>query len=78
MAEGADQSKGSFATGLGGLFGLLARELGAAVAVIGGLWAGYTTIAAAERSVDHPWPLYLVGGGVFVALVIACRWRGRG
>ena len=76
MADDSEYPGGSFARGLGALVSLVAGELGAAVAVIGSLWAGYMTIAAANRLRDDPW-LYLVGGGIFVAVAVVCRWRGR-
>jgi hypothetical protein len=78
MASSAEQSKGWFTNSLGALIVLVEHDLGAAVGVVGSLWAGFTTIAAAQRSPDHAWPLYLVGGTVFVALAVVCRWRGRG
>jgi hypothetical protein len=81
MTDDKQQAKDSPAGGFGGLLGsiigLIIREVGAAVAVVGGLWAGYAAIAAAQRSSNYPWPLYLVGGGIFVAIVIVCRWRSH-
>ena len=79
MANDSEHPRGSYASGIGaliGLVGLVTHELGAPIAVIGALWAGYMAIDAAIRVRDNPW-LYLVGGGIFVAVAVVCRWRGR-
>lgn len=77
MANDPESPSASYSIGaLIGLVGLIACKLGMATAVIGALWAGYTTIAAANRLRDDPW-LYLVGGGIFVAVAVVCRWLGR-
>ena len=77
MANSVEPPRNSFANALGGLVSLIVRDLGAAIAVAGGLWAGYATIAQAERSRDGSWAGYLVGGSIFVAIAVVCRWRGR-
>jgi hypothetical protein len=77
MADREEEPKGTFASALGSLLALITRDLGAAVAMVGGLWAGFASIAAAHRSSNPPWPLYLIGGAIFVALLVVCRWRGR-
>ena len=77
MADREEEPKGTFASALGSMVALITRDLGAAVAMVGGLWAGFATIAAAQRSTNSPWPLYLIGGAIFVALLVVCRWRGR-
>ena len=75
MSDGRNQADNSPASALGMLVGLLARELGAAVAVIGGLTTGFCCLNASVP-LDDRWKIYLIAGGIFVAVLVACRWRG--
>ena len=74
-----EQRRDTAGSVLGGLAFLITHEIGAAVAVIGGLYTGFKTLAAAERlSVNSwSWSLYLIAGGTFIALAAVCRWRPR-
>jgi hypothetical protein len=77
MAENSAENKGSFAVGIGAFVGLIARDVGGAAAVVAGLWAGILCVKKAAESPSPEWPLFLIGGGIFVALATVCRWRGR-
>lgn len=58
--------------------GLVVGEVGAAGAVIGALWAGFSSLNTAERvAANEKWIFYLVAGGIFVTLLAACRIRHR-
>lgn len=57
---------------------LITRELGGAVAVLGGLYTGFVVISAANRiHSSDAWPLYLISGGIFVSVALVCRWNPR-
>lgn len=65
---------------LGMFFGLATGGLGSAVAVVGGLWTAFSCLSCAHHfavSVDDKWKYYLIAGGLFVAILVACRWPRR-
>ena len=78
MVGNSDPEIRSFGAILGTLVGLIAKEVGAAVAIVGGLWAGFACLNRAEHLLIPEWPLYLVSGGIFIAVLTCCRWRTRG
>ena len=76
MANDSKHSRGTYASDIDALIGLVTHELGAPIAVIVALGAGYVAVDAAIRIKVDPW-LYLVGGGIFMTVAVVCRWRGR-
>ena len=78
MSDIRNQGEGSVGSTLGMIVGLIAGDVGAAIGVIGALWAAFSCMNGAVRvPPDSQWPMYLVSCGTFVALVFACRWRRR-
>lgn len=78
MAADSDPEIRSFGAVLGALVGLIVKEAGAAVAIVGGLWTAFACLFRAERTLAPEWPLYLASGGIFVAVLVCCRWFPRG
>ncbi|MDB5345786.1 MAG: hypothetical protein JWP89_4163 [Schlesneria sp.] len=72
------QNEGSPANVLGMLTGLIVGEVGAAVAIIGGLWSAFACLNRASLiSQTDQWKFYLVAGGLFVAILAICRLTRR-
>lgn len=65
---------------LGMFFGLATGGLGSAVAVVGGLWTAFSCLNYVHHFAVPPsdrWKYYLIAGGLFVAILVACRWPRR-
>jgi len=78
MSDTPEQSSTSFASAVGTMMVLITHELGAAAGVIGALCAANSAVIAGwNTKPELQWPLYLVGGGLFIAVAVVCRWRGR-
>jgi hypothetical protein len=73
MAEKPDDTKPSFFRALGQLAEVLASDLGRAIAVVGGLVAGFLSISKAQQTATNDWALLGVAGAIFVALAFVCR-----
>jgi hypothetical protein len=67
------ETKPSFFRSLGELFGILARDLGRALAVLGGLWTGFHCASKASDANANDWLLFSVAGAIFVSLAFVCR-----
>ena len=75
---GKSPNAGSTANVLGMLTGQIVGDLGAAVAVVGALWCGFSALNETHiPSLSERWKYYLIAGGIFVAVLAACRWRGN-
>lgn len=72
------QTEGSPASVLGMLTALIIGEIGAAVAIIGGLCSAFSCFNCASRvSPNDQWKFYLVSGGLFVTILAICRLTRR-
>jgi hypothetical protein len=72
------QTEGSPANVLGMLTALIVGEVGAAVAIIGGLWSAFACLnRASQISPNDQWKFHLVAGGLFVAILAICRLTRR-
>lgn len=72
------QTEGSPASVLGMLTALIVGELGAAMAIIGGLWSAFSCLNRANHiSLNEQWKYYLIAGGLFVAILAICRLTRR-
>jgi len=65
----------SFFRTLGEFFGLLAGDLGRAIAIFGGLWVGFLCISKAQEHRVNDWVYLTIAGGVFLCLILLCRKR---
>ncbi|HEY4259888.1 MAG TPA: hypothetical protein VGM98_07005 [Schlesneria sp.] len=72
------QNEGSPANVLGMLTALIVGEIGAAVAIIGGLSTAFACLnRASYGSPNDQWKFYLAAGGLFLAILAICRITRR-